>query len=92
MTTLSDIERLRLAEAFCRSDFVSFIYQAFRTLTPTSTLQINYHIWSLAYHLELVRLGIIKRLIINLPPRSLKSMVTSVAFPAFVLGHDPACV
>jgi predicted phage terminase large subunit-like protein len=89
MTMLSEFERLRLAEALCRSDFVSFIYQVFRTLTPASTLQINYHIWSLAYHLELVRLGIIKRLIINLPPRSLKSMVTSVAFPAFVLGHDP---
>jgi hypothetical protein len=89
MTMLSEFERLRLAEALCRSDFVSFVYQVFRTLMPASTLQINYHIWSLAYHLELVRLGIIKRLIINLPPRSLKSMVTSVAFPAFLLGHDP---
>jgi predicted phage terminase large subunit-like protein len=28
-------------------------------------------------------------LIINLPPRSLKSIMASVAFPAFVLGHDP---
>ena len=31
----------------------------------------------------------IKRLIITVPPRSLKSMMCSVAFPAFVLGHDP---
>lgn len=89
MTTLAEFENLRLAEALCRTDFVSFVYQVFRTLTPASTLQINYHIWSMAYHLELVRLGVVKRLIINLPPRSLKSMVTSVAFPAFVLGHDP---
>jgi hypothetical protein len=37
----------------------------------------------------MVRLGKIRRLIINLPPRSLKSLITSVAFPAFVLGHDP---
>jgi predicted phage terminase large subunit-like protein len=28
-------------------------------------------------------------LIINLPPRSLKSICASVTFPAFVLGHDP---
>src|SRR4029453_3232832 len=34
-------------------------------------------------------LGTIKRLIINVPPRSLKSIMCSVAFPAFVLGHDP---
>ena len=50
---------------------------------------MNPHIEAMAYHLEQVRLGRIKRLIINLPPRYLKSLVTSVAFPAFVLGHDP---
>ena len=43
----------------------------------------------IAYALEQVRLGKIKRLIINAPPRSLKSMMTSVAWPAFILGHDP---
>ena len=50
---------------------------------------MNWHIDAIAYHLEQVRLGRIKRLIINLPPRYLKSLVTSVAFPAFLLGHDP---
>src|SRR5262249_11081903 len=53
------------------------------------SLLMNGHIEAMAYHLEKVRLGRIKRLIINLPPRYLKSLVTSVAFPAFVLGHDP---
>jgi hypothetical protein len=43
----------------------------------------------IAYQLERVRRGEIKRLIINMPPRSLKSMTASVAFPAFVLGHNP---
>ena len=50
---------------------------------------MNFHIYALAFYLELVRLGVITRLIINLPPRSLKSIVASVAFPAFVLGRDP---
>ena len=40
--------------------------------------------------LEQIRLGKIKRLIITVPPRSLKSILCSVAFPAFVLGHDPS--
>ena len=31
-----------------------------------------------------------RQLIINMPPRSLKSIVASVAFPAFALGHDPS--
>ena len=50
---------------------------------------MNWHICAIAYHLEQVRLGKIKRLIITVPPRSLKSIMCSVAFPAFVLGHDP---
>jgi hypothetical protein len=34
--------------------------------------------------------GNIKRLVITLPPRYLKSICASVAFPAWVLGHDPS--
>jgi predicted phage terminase large subunit-like protein len=87
---LAPAQNLRLVHGLCRTDFVSFVQKAFHTLSPGSVLQMNYHIWALAYHLELVRCGRIKRLIINLPPRSLKSLMTSVAFPAFVLGHDPS--
>ena len=36
-----------------------------------------------------VRAGQIRRLIINMPPRYLKSLLASVAFPAGCLGHDP---
>ncbi|MBV8334852.1 MAG: hypothetical protein JO358_05265 [Alphaproteobacteria bacterium] len=34
--------------------------------------------------------GKIRRLIINLPPRHLKSHLASVAFPAWGLGHRPS--
>jgi hypothetical protein len=37
-----------------------------------------------------VRAGRIRRLIINVPPRHLKSHLASVAFPAWSLGHDPS--
>ena len=37
-----------------------------------------------------MRAGKIRRLIINMPPRYLKSLLASVAFPAWCLGHDPA--
>jgi len=90
MIALSSLEKARLVNALCRRDFVSFIHKVFHTLMPNSPLQMNFHIYAMAFHLELVRLGIIKRLIINIPPRSLKSVVASVAFPAFVLGHDPS--
>ncbi len=31
-----------------------------------------------------------KRLVVNVPPRHLKSLAASVALPAWLLGHDPA--
>jgi predicted phage terminase large subunit-like protein len=76
-------------DAICRTDLTSFGRKCFELLNPGTQFQMNYHIEALAYHLEQVRLGRITRLIINLPPRSLKSLMSSVAFPAFVLGHDP---
>lgn len=43
----------------------------------------------MCWHLEQVRQGKIKRLKIEVPPKSLKSVTASVAFPAFLFGHDP---
>jgi predicted phage terminase large subunit-like protein len=79
----------RARDEACRQDFVSFIRMSSDLLMHGEPLLMNWHIEGMAYHLEQVRLGRIKRLRINLPPRYLKSLVTSVAFPAFVLGHDP---
>jgi predicted phage terminase large subunit-like protein len=75
--------------AACRKDFVSFVRKAFHVLNPSAIFHMNWHICAIAYYLEQVRLGKIRRLIITVPPRSLKSIMCSVAFPAFVLGHDP---
>src|SRR3954447_7254497 len=79
----------RLMNAIYRSDFASFIRKCALTLVPGTLLQMNWHIYALAFALEQIRVGKIKRLIINLPPRSLKSIITSVSLPAFILGHDP---
>lgn len=73
-----------------RADFAAFTHRAFLELYGSKTFKFNWHIELLAERLEAVRLGSCKRLIINLPPRHLKSFVGSVAFPAFVLGHTPA--
>jgi predicted phage terminase large subunit-like protein len=75
--------------AACRKDLVSFVRKCFHVLSPSAIFYMNWHICAIAYCLELVRLGNIKRVIITVPPRSLKSIMCSVAFPAFVLGHDP---
>jgi hypothetical protein len=81
---------MALVYAACRTDFVSFVRKCFNLLSPSALFQMNWHICAIAHVLEQVRLGKIRRLIITVPPRSLKSIMCSVAFPAFVLGHDPA--
>jgi hypothetical protein len=43
----------------------------------------------IAAELTEVREGKIRRLVINLPPRHLKSLMASIAFPAWCLGLDP---
>jgi hypothetical protein len=40
--------------------------------------------------LAAVRAGHIRRLIVSLPPRHLKSHLASIAFPAWCLGRDPS--
>jgi predicted phage terminase large subunit-like protein len=71
-------------------DFLSFFQWCFHVLEPGSTLNMNWHHYAMAYHLELLLRGLIKRLIIVAPPRTLKSLMASVAFPAFMLGRNPA--
>jgi predicted phage terminase large subunit-like protein len=73
-----------------RRDLVAFIHRVFCELNPKTRLQPAPYIELLASRLEDCRTGKIKRLIVNLPPRSLKSHSASVVFPAWLLGHDPA--
>ena len=76
--------------AVLRQDLSSFIQKAFHTVAGGIAYHHNWHIDALAHHLTLVLDGRIKRLIITMPPRHLKSIAASVAFPAWALGHDPA--
>ena len=77
-------------QALLRKDFYSFIERSFYELNPQTRFLPNWHIEKIAQELEECRLGNTKRLIINLPPRSLKSHCASVAFPAWLLGHNPS--
>ncbi|MBV6486861.1 MAG: hypothetical protein GHHEDOFH_00798 [Pseudorhodoplanes sp.] len=76
-------------DAVLRLDFQSFAQKSFVELNPGATWEHNWHIDAICHHLEQVRAGKITRLIINMPPRSLKSHIGSVAFPAYCLGRHP---
>ena len=83
MTTAAEFD------ALLRSQFHLFVAKTFGTLNPSTELLDNWSVEALTWQMEQVRQGKVRRLIVNVPPRSLKTLVTSIAFPAFVLGHDP---
>src|SRR5213075_2425208 len=77
-------------DAILRSDLGYFAERCFYELNPQAAFLTNWHIEVIAAKLAAVRAGKIRRLIINLPPRHLKSLIASIAFPAWCLGHDPS--
>jgi len=77
-------------EVILRSDLGWFAERCFSELNPQALFLPNWHIEVIAAKLMAVREGKIRRLIINLPPRHLKSLLASIAFPAWCLGHDPS--
>ena len=86
----SNLDRSQVFCALMRTDLSSFIQRTFLTVVPGAQYQHNWHIDAIAAHLERVAAGKIKRLIITMPPRSLKSIAASIAFPAWILGQDPS--
>lgn len=78
-----------ILDALLRSDLAAFTQRCFQTVVPGQPFHPNWHVDAIAYQLQRCLQGEIRRLIITLPPRNLKSICASVAFPAFVLGHDP---
>src|ERR1700759_2193350 len=77
-------------QVLLRQDFVSFAARCFQDLNPQAELAMNWHLEVIAAKLTAVGEGKIRRMIINLPPRHLKSLIASIAFPAWCLGHDPS--
>jgi predicted phage terminase large subunit-like protein len=73
-----------------RTDFLSYVQWAFYELNPGAKLLMAPYIELMASKLEACRLGEIKRLIITLPPRYLKSHSASIALTTWLLGHSPA--
>lgn len=76
--------------AAVKGDLKVFLQQAFATLHAKTEFLDSWHIDAMVNCLEEALAGRQRRMIINIPPRSLKSILFSVVWPAFVLGHDPS--
>lgn len=75
-------------DTFTRLDFWVFVQRVFVELTGEA-FQDNWHIQLLCAEVDRIRTEPNTKLAIALPPRSLKSIIVSVALPAWLLGHNP---
>jgi predicted phage terminase large subunit-like protein len=75
--------------AVLRTDFYTFAQRAFREVAAGETFTPNWHIEAMCHVLGEIGLKRRRRQIIEVPPRSLKSVCSSVALVAWLLGHDP---
>lgn len=84
---LADVARAN-AEAVRErcSTLIGFVREAWRVLEPVQELKIGWALEAIAEHLEAVTDGDINRLIINVPPGMMKSLLTGVFWPAWEWG------
>ena len=89
MTAFDASELADVMRQMARDDFYVFAQQAFCQLHDVP-YQDNWHIPAIAWQLVRIEKGEITRLIITMPPRTMKSFLTSVCLPAWILGKNPS--
>lgn len=83
---LENAERI-LAER----SLLEFIKQGWRYIAPNQ-FEDNWHIAAICEHLEAVARGEIRHLLINVPPRSMKSISCSVAFTPWIWAQKKSAL
>lgn len=78
---LDELKRLR-----CERSLKAFVQEMWHELEPGTPLVMGWVMDAICEALEQVEQGNIKRLLINVPPGFMKSMLTSVFFPAWLWG------
>lgn len=83
------IDQLALANLH-REHFTAFAAQAFTINNPGTVFRANNTFLAIAHAMGEVAARRTRRLLVTVAPRSGKSLIGSVALPAFVLGKNPA--
>lgn len=90
---LLEAQELALLEAedyYCAKErLADYVKSAWPVLEPGKKYSHNWHIDLISEYLTAVHLGQIKRLLINMPPRHMKSINVTVCFPTWVWLHNP---
>lgn len=77
---------IELDRAIAAQSFAGFVRAAWHVLEPSSELKWGWSLDAICQHLEAVTKGDIKRLLINVPPGCMKSLLAGVLWPAWEWG------
>lgn len=75
--------------AIFRVDFKSFAVKVFHEVSPGDEYLDNWHIDVICHTIHSMLEDDETKIILNVPPRSMKSIICSVALPAYILGLEP---
>lgn len=70
----------------CRRSLATFVREAWHVLEPGQPYIHGWHVEAVCDHLEAITAGDITRLLINIPPGTMKSTLVSVFWPAWEWG------
>jgi predicted phage terminase large subunit-like protein len=82
--TIEDLKEVE--REYCRRSLAHFAKRAWHVLEPATELKWGWAIDSICDHLEAVTRGEISRLLVNVPPGTMKSLLTAVIWPAWEWG------
>jgi len=83
---LTGIDRVAIDRELCSRSLAEFARQSWHVLEPGTPLKWGWALDAICEHLEAVTVGDIRRLLMNVPPGSMKSLLTSVIWPAWEWG------
>jgi len=83
---LTDADWLAIEREACKRSLSAFVRMAWHVIEPAQPYVHGWHIDFICDHLEAVTRGDINRLLINVPPGTMKSLLVSVFWPAWEWG------
>lgn len=84
--TFPAIDLIALEREACRRSLATFAKRAWHVLEPATPLKWGWALDAICAHLEAVSRGDVKRLLMNVPPGTMKSLLTGVIWPAWEWG------
>lgn len=83
---LSQSDLIAVERELCKRSLAEFAKRAWRVLEPATPLKWGWALDAICMHLEAVTDGKITRLLMNVPPGTMKSLLTGVIWPAWEWG------